>query len=108
MTHTNKNLCHYTLVVFLFFFVALHGKFYEADCYIILKTYYDDSDSLCWQIYYWIGDESSVSNNYQNRGVLFHDDLNLNATLYFILRDTKVVICNMIESETFNCVNHNV
>ncbi|XP_060578939.1 protein flightless-1 homolog isoform X2 [Ruditapes philippinarum] len=34
---------------------ALIGKFYEADCYIILKTFIDDSNSLNWQIYFWIG-----------------------------------------------------
>jgi len=34
---------------------ALIGKFYEADCYIILKTYIDDTSSLNWLIWYWIG-----------------------------------------------------
>ncbi|KAL4240866.1 hypothetical protein ACF0H5_001651 [Mactra antiquata] len=34
---------------------ALIGKFYEADCYIILKTFIDDTNSLSWQIYFWIG-----------------------------------------------------
>ena len=41
-------------------FSALIGKFYEADCYIILKTYIDDTNSLNWQIYYWIGALATV------------------------------------------------
>ena len=32
-----------------------HGKFYEADCYIVLKTFTDENQSLDWQIFYWIG-----------------------------------------------------
>ncbi|XP_020611337.1 protein flightless-1 homolog isoform X2 [Orbicella faveolata] len=37
-----------------------YGKFYEADCYIILKTSFDDTDQLDWQIFYWIGKEASL------------------------------------------------
>ncbi|XP_064595508.1 protein flightless-1 homolog isoform X2 [Liolophura sinensis] len=36
------------------------GKFYEADCYIILNTYIDESNSLNWQIYYWIGAKATL------------------------------------------------
>lgn len=39
---------------------ALHGKFYEADCYIILKTEDDGSQNLNWQIFYWIGENASL------------------------------------------------
>ncbi|XP_053326968.1 protein flightless-1 homolog [Spea bombifrons] len=39
---------------------ALHGKFYEADCYIVLKTSMDDNGALRWEIYYWIGQETSL------------------------------------------------
>uniref|UniRef100_A0A672RTT3 FLII actin remodeling protein n=1 Tax=Sinocyclocheilus grahami TaxID=75366 RepID=A0A672RTT3_SINGR len=39
---------------------AFHGKFYEADCYIVLKAYLDDNGSLNWQIYYWIGQEATL------------------------------------------------
>ncbi|CAL8305854.1 unnamed protein product [Merluccius merluccius] len=39
---------------------ALHGKFYEADCYIILKTFLDDNGALNWHIYYWIGQEATL------------------------------------------------
>ncbi|RWS26348.1 hypothetical protein B4U80_01102 [Leptotrombidium deliense] len=39
---------------------ALHGKFYEGDCYIILKTTLDDNQALNWEIYYWIGSQTSV------------------------------------------------
>ncbi|KAK7501988.1 hypothetical protein BaRGS_00006740 [Batillaria attramentaria] len=39
---------------------ALIGKFYEADCYIILKTFIDDTNSLNWNIWYWIGERASL------------------------------------------------
>ncbi|XP_018424815.1 PREDICTED: protein flightless-1 homolog isoform X2 [Nanorana parkeri] len=39
---------------------AFHGKFYEADCYIVLKTFLDDNGSLHWEIYYWIGQEATL------------------------------------------------
>lgn len=68
---------------------TFHGKFYEADCYIILKvtaalpshsrshgrlcgrvfltfvplhwkTSLDDNGSLSWQIFYWIGQEATL------------------------------------------------
>ncbi len=31
------------------------GKFHEGDCYVVLKTFIDQSNSLNWQIYFWIG-----------------------------------------------------
>lgn len=40
---------------------SVHGKFYEADCYIILKTFIDESGSLSWKIYFWIGEKATVS-----------------------------------------------
>lgn len=39
---------------------VLHGKFYEGDCYIILKTVLDDNQSLNWSIFYWIGTEATL------------------------------------------------
>uniref|UniRef100_A0A672NC31 Protein flightless-1 homolog n=1 Tax=Sinocyclocheilus grahami TaxID=75366 RepID=A0A672NC31_SINGR len=39
---------------------AFHGKFYEADCYIVLKTFLDDNGALNWHIYYWIGQEATL------------------------------------------------
>ncbi|XP_041829756.1 protein flightless-1 homolog [Melanotaenia boesemani] len=39
---------------------TFHGKFYEADCYIILKTFLDDNGALNWQIYYWIGQDATL------------------------------------------------
>ena len=39
---------------------ALIGKFYEGDCYIILKTFIDDSNALNWNIWYWIGQKAPV------------------------------------------------
>lgn len=39
-----------------------HGKLYRGDCYIVLHTTANaTSDSLCWKIYFWIGDNASVS-----------------------------------------------
>uniref|UniRef100_H2ZPM4 Gelsolin-like domain-containing protein n=1 Tax=Ciona savignyi TaxID=51511 RepID=H2ZPM4_CIOSA len=40
--------------------VTYHGKFYVADCYIILHTKTDASGTLSWEIYYWIGQDSSI------------------------------------------------
>lgn len=37
-----------------------HGKFYEGDCYIVLKTSFDDMDQLNWEIYFWIGNQSTL------------------------------------------------
>lgn len=39
---------------------CLIGKFYEADCYIVLHTKMDENGSLCWQIYYWIGCKATL------------------------------------------------
>lgn len=39
---------------------AVHGKFYEGDCYIVLKTSVDDTGSLTWQIYFWIGEKATL------------------------------------------------
>ncbi|KAG1675355.1 Protein flightless-1 [Nymphon striatum] len=39
---------------------ALIGKFYEADCYIILQTFLDESQGLDWNIWYWIGEKTSL------------------------------------------------
>ena len=39
---------------------ALHGKFYEGDCYIVLKTTLEDNQNLDWQIYYWIGSGATL------------------------------------------------
>ncbi|XP_043945529.1 protein flightless-1 homolog [Protopterus annectens] len=39
---------------------AFHGKFYEADCYIVLKTFLDENGALNWHIYYWIGQETTL------------------------------------------------
>uniref|UniRef100_A0A0B7B8B3 Gelsolin-like domain-containing protein n=2 Tax=Arion vulgaris TaxID=1028688 RepID=A0A0B7B8B3_9EUPU len=39
---------------------ALIGKFYQADCYILLKTFIDDSNSLSWKIWYWIGNDATL------------------------------------------------
>ena len=39
---------------------ALHGKFYEGDCYIILQTILDEKENFDYRIYYWIGAEASL------------------------------------------------
>lgn len=40
---------------------SLHGKFYEADCYIVLKTYLDENGGMTYSIYFWIGEKSPVN-----------------------------------------------
>ncbi|XP_057668841.1 protein flightless-1 [Diorhabda carinulata] len=37
-----------------------YGKFYEGDCYIVLKTSLDENQSLSWEIYFWIGGKASL------------------------------------------------
>lgn len=37
-----------------------HGKFYEGDCYIVLKTALDDLGQMTWEIYFWIGAKATV------------------------------------------------
>lgn len=39
---------------------VIHGKFYEGDCYIVLKTYTDENSQLTWQIYFWIGAQATL------------------------------------------------
>lgn len=39
---------------------ALCGKFYEADCYIILRTYENENQNLDWEIFYLIGSHSTL------------------------------------------------
>ncbi|GLV41932.1 flightless I [Carabus blaptoides fortunei] len=39
---------------------AAHGKFYEGDCYIVLKTALDETGSLTWEIYFWIGEKATL------------------------------------------------
>lgn len=39
---------------------SLHGKFFDADCYIVLSTQIDENLSLNWKIFYWIGSECSL------------------------------------------------
>lgn len=36
-----------------------HGKFYEGDCYIVLKTFLQENQ-LSWEIYFWIGSKTSL------------------------------------------------
>lgn len=38
----------------------LYGKFYEADCYIILRTFENQNQNLDWDIFFLIGSRSSV------------------------------------------------
>lgn len=39
---------------------SLVGKFYEGDCYIVLKTFVEETQNLNWHIYYWIGSETTL------------------------------------------------
>ncbi|CRL07521.1 CLUMA_CG020486, isoform A [Clunio marinus] len=36
-----------------------HGKFYEGDCYIVLKTFLVETQ-LSWEIYFWIGNATTL------------------------------------------------
>lgn len=40
---------------------AAFGKFYEGDCYIVLDTRIDASHNLDWNIFFWIGEKSTVN-----------------------------------------------
>lgn len=37
-----------------------HGRFYEGDCYIILRTDVDQVGQTDWQIYFWIGSKATL------------------------------------------------
>lgn len=39
---------------------AFYGKFYEGDCYIVLKAFVDESQNIDWLIYYWIGSRATL------------------------------------------------
>nr|XP_006817675.1 PREDICTED: protein flightless-1 homolog [Saccoglossus kowalevskii] len=39
---------------------ALYGKFYEADCYIVLNSFIDEAGCLDYHIYFWIGETSTL------------------------------------------------
>lgn len=39
---------------------VIHGKFYEGDCYIVLKTFIDENGQMTWQIYFWIGAHATL------------------------------------------------
>ena len=55
------------------FFVAFHGQLYTGDCYIVLKTYWNDNSELDWEIYFWIGSEASVSASMEFEWTLLHN-----------------------------------
>jgi ribosomal protein L12E/L44/L45/RPP1/RPP2 len=50
---------------------TLNGKFFDGDCYIVLKTFRDDSGNLNWRIFYWIGAHASVINAWMTRNRLY-------------------------------------
>ncbi|GBP33756.1 Protein flightless-1 [Eumeta japonica] len=37
-----------------------HGKFFEGDCYIILKTSLDEQGAFFWDIHFWIGSKATL------------------------------------------------
>ncbi|KAJ0176501.1 hypothetical protein K1T71_007680 [Dendrolimus kikuchii] len=37
-----------------------HGKFFEGDCYIILKTTVEEQGQLSWDIHFWIGSKATL------------------------------------------------
>ena len=52
---------HHTLMNYFLWNVAFHSQLYTGDCYIVLKTEWNENSELDWTIHYWIGSESSVS-----------------------------------------------
>ncbi|KAK1877460.1 Protein flightless-1 like [Dissostichus eleginoides] len=52
---------------------AFHSKFYEADSYIILKTFLDENGQLNWQIFYWIGQDATLD---KKAGAAIHSVFN--------------------------------
>lgn len=43
------------------FTAAFHGQLYIGDCYIVLKTHWNENSELDWDIYFWIGSDATVS-----------------------------------------------
>ena len=39
---------------------AFHSQLYTGDCYIVLKTEWNENSELDWTIHFWIGNDSSV------------------------------------------------
>ncbi|CAB3227143.1 unnamed protein product [Arctia plantaginis] len=37
-----------------------HGKFFEGDCYIVLKTTVEEQGQLSWDIHFWIGSKATL------------------------------------------------
>lgn len=37
-----------------------HGKFFEGDCYIVLKTSVEEQGQLSWDIHFWIGSKATL------------------------------------------------
>ncbi|OWR42979.1 protein flightless-1 [Danaus plexippus] len=37
-----------------------HGKFFEGDCYIVLKTSIEEQGQLSWDIHFWIGSKATL------------------------------------------------
>ena len=50
-------VCGFMLLCFAAFF----GQMYTGDCYIVLKTFWNERSELDWILFYWIGKEASVS-----------------------------------------------
>lgn len=37
-----------------------YGKFFEGDCYIVLKTFLEEQGQLSWDIHFWIGSKATL------------------------------------------------
>ena len=43
------------------YFAAMHGKFYEADCYVVLHTFINKvTNALDHSVWFWVGKEVDV------------------------------------------------
>ncbi|KAK5885275.1 hypothetical protein CesoFtcFv8_019002 [Champsocephalus esox] len=80
---------------------AFHSKFYEADSYIILKTFLDENGQLNWQIFYWIGQDATLD---KKAGAAIHS-VNLRNFLGAECRTIREEMGD--ESEEFSAVFNN-
>jgi hypothetical protein len=49
---------------------TFHGHFYEADCYLVLRTTVEPSGQLTHAIFYWIGEKTSLVRSHRGKKFL--------------------------------------
>ena len=81
-------VCGFMLLCFAAFF----GQMYTGDCYIVLKTFWNERSELDWILFYWIGKEASVSLCMDHSGCIAY-------SLYTCVIHSKCTICIIICGE---------